>query len=91
MSDTINNFLKVGKIEGYSYLVLLFVAMPLKYMFERPEWVRIVGTLHGVLFVAFMYLILKLLLDKKFTFKQSVQAFLLSIIPFGTFYLKRIL
>ncbi len=91
MSDTITNFLKVGKIEGYSYLVLLFVAMPLKYIFEQPVWVRVIGTLHGILFVAFMYLILQLLLDKKFTFKQSVQAFLLSIIPFGTFYLKRIL
>ncbi|MES2616781.1 MAG: DUF3817 domain-containing protein [Bacteroidota bacterium] len=91
MSDTFTNFLKVGKIEGYSYLVLLFVAMPLKYIFEQPVWVRVIGSLHGILFVAFMYLILKLLLDKKFTFKQSVQAFLLSIIPFGTFYLKRIL
>ncbi len=84
-------FLITGKIEGYSYLVLLLIAMPLKRLFGLPEAVTIVGLIHGVLFIAFMWQILKLLLSKDFTFKQAVLAFVLSLIPFGTFYLKRIL
>jgi len=84
-------FLVTGKIEGYSYLVLLFIAMPIKYIFEMPMAVKVTGMLHGILFVAFMWQILKLLLSKDFSFKQAVLAFVLSLVPFGTFYLKKIL
>jgi integral membrane protein len=90
LNNSIRNFLVVGKLEGYSYLILLFVAMPLKYMLDMPEWVRIVGMLHGVLFVTFMFTILVLLLKKLFNLKQAVLAFLLSLVPFGTFFLKRL-
>ncbi len=89
--DKYKQFLVTGKIEGYSYLVLLLIAMPLKRLAGIPEAVTVVGLIHGVLFIAFMWQILKLLLSKDFTFKQAVLAFLLSLIPFGTFYLKRIL
>ena len=91
MNKHIKYFLMIGKLEGYSYLVLLLIAMPLKYMMDMPEWVRTVGSLHGVLFVAFMYTILSLLVRRMFTFRQAVLAFLLSLVPFGTFFLKRIL
>jgi integral membrane protein len=84
-------FLITGKVEGYSYLVLLLIAMPLKRLFNLPQAVTVVGLIHGVLFIAFMWQILKLLLSKDFTFKQAVLAFVLSLIPFGTFYIKRIL
>lgn len=84
-------FLITGKVEGYSYLVLLLIAMPLKRLFDLPQAVTVVGLIHGVLFIAFMWQILMLLINKQFTFKQAVLAFVLSLIPFGTFYLKRIL
>jgi len=84
-------FLITGKVEGYSYLVLLLIAVPLKRLFNLPQAVTVVGLIHGVLFIAFMWQILMLLINKEFTFKQAVLAFLLSLIPFGTFYLKRIL
>lgn len=83
-------FLKVGKIEGYSYLVLVFVAMPLKYFYNSPEWVRPIGTVHGILFVAFMMLLAMMFFKVKLAFKKSFLAFLLSLVPFGTFYLKRL-
>jgi len=89
-SKSITWFLTIGKIEGYSYILLLFIAMPLKYMFDMPQWIRPVGTIHGVLFVAFMALIAQLLFTKQLTFKKAVFAFLLSLVPFGTFYLKRL-
>jgi integral membrane protein len=83
-------FFLIGKIEGYSYLVLLFIAMPLKYIFNIPEFVRPVGSVHGVLFVAFMLLLALMFFKVKLSFKNSVFAFLLSLVPFGTFFLKRL-
>jgi integral membrane protein len=83
-------FLLIGKVEGYSYLVLLFIAMPLKYIFNIPEFVRPVGSVHGVLFVAFMLLLALMFFKVKLSFKNSVFAFLLSLVPFGTFFLKRL-
>ncbi len=89
-SKLINWFLVIGKIEGYSYLILLFIAMPLKYIFHIPDLIRPIGMAHGVLFVGFMILIASMLLNKTMSFKIAVLAFLLSLIPFGTFYLKRL-
>lgn len=83
-------FLLIGKIEGYSYLILLLIAMPLKYFFNTPEFVRPIGTLHGVLFVAFMILLGLMFFIVKMSFKNAVLAFLLSLVPFGTFFLKRL-
>ncbi len=83
-------FLLVGKIEGYSYLVLLFIAMPLKYLYNTPEYVRPVGSIHGALFVAFIILLALMFFKVKLSFKNSVIAFMLSLIPFGTFFLKRL-
>ncbi len=82
-------FLNVGKIEGYSYLILLGIAMPLKYIFGIPEWVRVVGLIHGVLFIAFVILLALMMGKVKLTPLKSFVCFLLSLIPFGTFYLKR--
>ncbi len=91
-NQTITNwFLKIGKIEGYSYLILLGIAMPLKYVFNMPEYVRPVGSLHGVLFVAFMVLLAMMFFKVKMSFKNALLAFLLSLVPFGTFFLKRLI
>lgn len=89
-SNIIKWFLLIGKIEGYSYLILLLIAMPLKYLFNTPEFVRPVGTLHGILFVAFMILLALMFFIVKMPFKNAVLAFLLSLVPFGTFFLKRL-
>ena len=83
-------FLIVGKIEGYSYLLLLFIAMPLKYLYHTPEYVRPMGSIHGVLFVAFMILLALMFFKVKLSFKNACLAFLLSLVPFGTFFLKRL-
>jgi integral membrane protein len=64
--------------------------MPLKYFFDLPQAVRVTGMLHGVLFVGFIFTIILLFSKKVFGFKQSILAFLLSLVPFGTFYLKRL-
>lgn len=90
LSVITKNFLLIGKVEGYSYLVLLGIAMPFKYIFNQPEYVRMFGTVHGVLFVMFMVLLGLMFFKVKMSFKNAVIAFLLSLIPFGTFFLKRL-
>ncbi len=95
-NDTTNNtitkiFLLIGKLEGYSYLALLFIAMPLKYIFKMPRYVLMAGTLHGILFVAFMLLLIVMFFKVNLGFKKSALAFLLSLVPFGTFYLKKLI
>lgn len=79
----------VGFIEGISFLILLFIAMPLKYMFDQPIAVTIVGGLHGVLFVWFMIALGIVTLKYKWSILKVAGAVLASIIPFGTFVLEK--
>ncbi len=89
--DRTTIFLQTGKIEGYSYLILLFIAMPLKYFWDKPDAVRVVGMIHGILFIAFMLALAAMFAKRKLTLKNSFISFLLSLVPFGTFYLRRLL
>ncbi len=88
-NTTLSWFRKIAIAEGISFLVLLLIAMPLKYFAGLPKIVTIVGWAHGVLFVAFLALALevKSLLNKNFSW--LVQAFLASLLPAGTFVLKK--
>ena len=86
-----NLFLKVGFAEGISYLILLLIAMPLKYFMDMHTPVKIVGMLHGILFIGFCFLLFASTLKYKWTIKIATLGFLLSFVPFGTFYLERIL
>lgn len=85
----LNIFRKVAIAEGISFLVLLLIAMPLKYLADLPIGVTVIGWAHGVLFIAFLALSfeVKTALGKNFLF--LVKAFVASILPFGTFWLER--
>ena len=87
--NTRKNFITVGHIEGVSYLVLLLIAMPLKYIWQMPMAVNLVGYLHGALFVLYSTMLLIFFLKKQVSFKQSFIAMLLSLLPFGTFFLDK--
>lgn len=76
-------------LEGISYLLLLFIAMPLKYVYDMPFAVRIAGSVHGLLFVVFMVLLAALYLRDTMTLKQCVWAFIAAILPFGAFVFDR--
>ena len=76
----------VAILEGISFLVLLGIAMPLKYLAGIPEPVRVVGMAHGVLFVLYVILLIQVAIEKSWSFKKSILAFIASFIPFGTFY-----
>ena len=75
----------LGNIEGISYLLLLGVAMPMKYYFEMPMAVKIVGMAHGVLFVAYCLLLAACMKKFIWTLKFGAYLFIATLIPFGTF------
>ena len=75
----------VALAEGVSFLVLLFVAMPLKYLAGQPLAVRVVGSIHGFLFVAFVLVLVWASVARGWPFRRSLLAFVASIVPFGTF------
>lgn len=76
----------ISYLEGISYILLLFIAVPIKYYSNDPSIVKLLGMPHGLLFVAFV--ILSLVNSKKYnwSFIKTIVVLISSIIPFGTFY-----
>lgn len=74
-----------GWLEGASYLLLLFIAMPLKHFAGKPEMVRIAGMAHGVLFILYCLAIAHAWRSGKISFKSAVLGFIASLLPFGPF------
>lgn len=70
--------------EGISFLVLLFIAMPLKYGFDIPQAVRTVGLLHGVLFLAYIIMLYMVWTAENWKLQKVALAFVASLLPFGT-------
>jgi len=85
----IKTFRVISFLEGLSYLLLLFVAVPIKYFGENESFVKILGMPHGLLFIA--YLILAIMLNYELEWKSKTFWMILaaSVIPFGTFYIDR--
>ncbi len=79
----------IGMLEGISFIALMGIAMPLKYLANMPLSVTYTGWIHGVLFIAYGAVVLMALLDRKITFGRAVAAFFASLIPFGPLVLDR--
>ena len=79
----------VALLEGVSFLFLLFVALPLKYLGGLPQAVRVTGSIHGLLFVLFVVALFRVVLERSWPAKRWALAFLSSLVPFGTFVLDR--
>ncbi len=82
----LKRFRAIGFIEGISYLVLILIAMPLKYIWMYPLAVKVVGMAHGVLFILYVVLLLMAMRAYKWDFKYATYLFVASLVPFGTFY-----
>lgn len=82
-------FRAVSLTEGVSWLVLLFVAMPLKYGFDLPLAVKVVGRIHGALFVAFIVTLAMAAVEARWGFVKIARAFGASLVPFGAFWLEK--
>lgn len=81
----------VSWIEGISYLLLLFVAMPLKYMAGQPEMVRSVGMIHGLLFVLFIIVAIQAKVEYGWSGRRLMRVFGTAFIPFGMIWLDRMI
>ena len=75
--------------EGISLLVLIFIAMPLKYLADQPMAVRVVGMLHGVLFIAVVLLLLLVMKQARWSLGRGALVFVSTVLPFGAFFMDR--
>ena len=86
LSNTLGRLRLTGILEGLSFIILLAIAMPLKYMAGKPEMVSIVGMAHGLLFVLYIFLSLQAKLQYPWSWKKMFALWAASVVPFGTFY-----
>lgn len=75
----------IGFLEGMSFLLLLFIAMPMKYIWGNPIMVKYVGMGHGVLFIAFLLVLMVVVQKMKWSNRIFFLGFIASILPFGPF------
>ncbi len=88
-SSALGRFRIISAIEGLSYLLLVFIAMPIKYIGENPYPVKILGMIHGVLFIIFMISLFEVKIKEKWNTGLMFQLFVLSLIPFGALLIER--
>jgi len=80
----------ISYLEGNSLLLLVGVAMPLKYWADEPLMVKTMGPVHGVLFLWFIFTTISVGVEQHWKFKHTTWKVLIAcIIPFGTFYIDR--
>ena len=89
MSKAIRNLRVMGILEGISYLVLLCIAMPMKYYLGMPQAVKIVGWCHGVLFMLYIPAVFLARKAMQWSFFPLLIALAASLVPFGTFILDK--
>ncbi|MBX2915740.1 MAG: DUF3817 domain-containing protein [Cyclobacteriaceae bacterium] len=80
---------RIALAEGISFLVLLLIAMPLKYYFDMPMAVKAVGWVHGLLFIAYILLTFSVVGTMQWNWFSTLVALAVSLIPAGTFWLDK--
>lgn len=79
----------VGALECVSFLLLLCIAMPLKYLADMPLAVKWTGWIHGILFIAYGMTALMALVAGRISFRRAVAVFIASLFPLGPFFIDR--
>ncbi len=78
----------IAILEGISLLTLVFIAVPMKHMMDNPAFVKVIGPVHGALFLLFLFNTLSVGVEQNWKFKETTWKVLLAcMIPFGTFYI----
>ncbi|MEJ2595771.1 MAG: DUF3817 domain-containing protein [bacterium] len=89
MMDLLNSHLGrlriIGFLEGLSFIILIGIAMPLKYLagYEHATWN--IGMAHGILFIAYLIAVIPVKFSLNWNFSTTFWAMIASLIPFGTF------
>ena len=84
--NTLGRLRLTGILEGLSFIILLVIAMPLKYVAGKPEMVSIVGMAHGVLFILYFSFSILAKFEYPWSWKKMFALWVASVVPFGTFY-----
>jgi integral membrane protein len=80
----------IALLEGLSLLILILVSVPLKYMFHIDAGSKIMGPIHGALFLLFVFTTLSVGVEQEWKFRTTTWKVLLAcVIPFGTFYIDK--
>jgi len=82
-------FGKISLLEGISFLVLLLIAMPLKYLLDLPLAVKYVGWLHGVLFVAYVFQLVYVGFEHKWKFTRILLYGICALLPLAPFWVEK--
>jgi integral membrane protein len=89
MESRVKNLRIIGISEGVSFLVLLLIAMPIKYLLGIPEAVKLVGWIHGVLFIAYVIAVFLSIRAMRWGVVGVIVALGASLVPLGTFLLDK--
>src|SRR5688572_3780240 len=84
-NTSLGRFRFIALLEGISFLVLLGVAMPLKYFADMPLAVRVVGWIHGLLFIAYCWVLFEVANDRGWPWTKNAKLFVAALVPFGPF------
>ena len=76
----------ISLLEGVSYILLLLIAVPIKYIEGNEFWVKILGMPHGILFILYIIMACIIKKEQKWSNKEFLIILMASLIPFGTFY-----
>ncbi|MCA1029732.1 DUF3817 domain-containing protein [Bacillus timonensis] len=83
LQSPVGRFRVMGFIEGASLLILLFIAMPLKYWAGLPQAVTYVGSIHGFLFILYLFIIAYTTFKVRWSLIWAASAVIVAFIPFG--------
>ncbi|KEO75457.1 DUF3817 domain-containing protein [Anditalea andensis] len=87
-TTTIGRLRLFAYLEGISIIVLVFIAVPLKYYFDNPSLSKKLGPIHGALFLLYVFNVLRVGIEQQWKFKETSWKVLLAcMVPFGTFYI----
>lgn len=90
LTTSIGRLRLIAYLEGISLLILIFIAVPLKYGMDDPTYTKILGPVHGVLFLLFIFNTLSVGIEYQWRFRETTWKVILAcFIPFGTFYIDK--
>lgn len=89
MPRTARTFATTALIEGISYVVLLGIAMPLKYFWDYPDAVTVVGWAHGLLFMAYVTLLVRCWIKYRWSFRRVFFYYIAALLPVVPFFVER--
>jgi len=89
LKTALDQFRLIAILEGISYILLLSIGMPLKYLLHIAVIIKIMGWMHGVLFILYVIALARVTIVNKWGFVKVVVACIASLLPFGTFVLDR--